>query len=136
MCAREFLLLDCLRRAKIDRRSDLTDSMLVSDSLTDHVQEYARLVMGKGNVRSCVASRDAYGLKRRFQTDVIRIDVTPEKAIVFCIAIGLERRFGVQKKGTTLVVDVPLLQPLPVLSHTLSLQGFAWGYRAAQSQTQ
>ena len=96
VCARESLLLDSLRRTKIDRWSEVTDGMLLSDSLTDHVRDYAGLVMGKGNVRSCVASRYAYRLKRRFQT---RIEGTIEQAIVFCFAIGLGRRLGVQKKG-------------------------------------
>ena len=43
--ARESLPSDTLRRAKSDRWSELCSGVVVSDGMTEHVRDYARLVL-------------------------------------------------------------------------------------------
>ena len=88
--AGESLLLDTLRREKSDRWSELCSGVFVSDGMTEHVLDYARLVLGDdGDVGSCLVARFAYGLRK---THHVTITVVPEKSPVLCFGIGVERR--------------------------------------------
>ena len=92
--AREHLLLDTLRRAQFNRWSELCSGVVVSDGMTEHVWDYARLVLGDdGDMVSCLVARFAYGLRK---THHVTITVVPEKSSVLCFDIGVERCLAVQ----------------------------------------
>ena len=86
--ARESLLLDTLRRAKSDRWSQLCSGVVVSEEMTEHVRDGARLVLGdNGDMGSCLVGCFAYGLRK---THHVTITVVPEKSPVLCFGIGVE----------------------------------------------
>ena len=75
--ARESLLLDILRRAQSDRWSEHCSGVVVSDGMTERVQDYACLVLGDDcDMGSCLVARFAYGLQK---THHVTITVVPEK---------------------------------------------------------
>ena len=82
--ARERLLWDTLRRAKSDRWSELCSGVVVSDGMTEHVPDYARLVLGDdGDMGSCLVARFAYDLRK---THHVTITVGPGKSPVLSCA--------------------------------------------------
>ena len=118
--ARESLLLDTLRRAKSDRWSELCSGVVVSDQMTEHVWDYARLLLGgDGDLGSCLVARFASGLRK---THHVTITVVPEKSPVLCFGIGLERRLAVQRPKSGLYVEISPLHPVLRLGNEYQLQ--------------
>ena len=118
--ARESLLLDTLRRAKSDRWSELCSRVVVFDGMSEHVRDYARLVLGDdGDMGSCLVARFAYGLRK---THHVTITVVPEKSPVLCFGIGVERRLAVQRPKSGLYVEISPLHPVLHLGNEYQLQ--------------
>ena len=118
--ARESLLLDTLRRAKSYRWSELCSRVGVSDGMTEHVRDYARLVLGDdGEMGSCLVARLTYGLRK---THHVTITVVPEKSPVVCFGIGVERRLAVQQPKSGLYVEISPLHSVLRLGNEYQLQ--------------
>ena len=115
-----YLFLDPLRRAKSDRWPELFSGVVVSDGMTEHVRDYACLVLGDdGDMGSCLVARFAYGL---LKTHHVTITVVPEKSPVLCFGIGVDRRLAVQRLKSGLYVEISPLHPVLRLGNEYQLQ--------------
>ena len=116
--AQESLLLDSVRRQKCDRWTQVCSGFWASDAVSESAADYARLNVTGDERAPGVVDTARLARFQGQQKQCLRISVTiqPAQAPIYCLPVGVERRFLISYDPSAMINDTSLVEPLGMAS--------------------